>query len=84
MEQIILKGKLLRCYFVSNQESSFYSSAVFSKIIEYVQKHRDGVYLRETEKYLVLNIESVKSMKQAEERLEDVERFVNARAASVS
>jgi transcription-repair coupling factor (superfamily II helicase) len=83
MEQIILKGKLLRCYFVSNQESSFYSSTVFSKIIEYVQKHRDGVYLRETEKYLVLNIEAVKSMKQAEERLEDVARFVNARAASV-
>jgi transcription-repair coupling factor (superfamily II helicase) len=27
MEQIILKGKIMRCYFVANQESSFYKSA---------------------------------------------------------
>jgi transcription-repair coupling factor (superfamily II helicase) len=76
MEQLIIKNKHLRCYFISNQESSFYSSDVFSKIMSYVQQHKKGMYLRETEKYLVLNIEDVGSMKTANERLKEVESFV--------
>jgi transcription-repair coupling factor (superfamily II helicase) len=76
MEQILLKGKTLRCYFVANKESTFYSSTTFSKILEYVQQHKKGVFLRETEKYLVLTFEGVKSMKDAEKRLEEVEGFV--------
>jgi hypothetical protein len=44
--------------------------------LEYVQLNRAGVYLRETEKYLVLTFEQVKTMKEAEERLEDVGKFV--------
>jgi transcription-repair coupling factor (superfamily II helicase) len=78
MEQIILKNKTLRCYFVANQESSFYKSTVFSKILEYVQLHRTGIYLRETEKFLVLTFEGVKSMKAADERLSDLNRSVHA------
>jgi transcription-repair coupling factor (superfamily II helicase) len=76
MEQIILKGKTMRCYFVANKESAFYSSSTFGKILEYVQMNRVGVYLRETEKYLVLTFEQVKTMKEAEERLEDLEKYV--------
>jgi transcription-repair coupling factor (superfamily II helicase) len=76
MEQIILKGKTMRCYFVANKESAFYSSSTFGKILEYVQMNRVGVYLRETEKYLVLTFEQVKAMKEAEGRLEDVGKFV--------
>lgn len=74
MEQIIIKGKTMRCYFVANKESAFYASSVFSKILQYVQQHRQGIYLRETEKFLVLTFEGVKSMKEAEERLEDITR----------
>jgi transcription-repair coupling factor (superfamily II helicase) len=77
-----LKGKTLRCYFVANKESTFYSSSTFSKILEYVQQHKKGVYLRETEKYLVLTFEGVKSMQDAEKRLEEVEGFVKGLANS--
>ncbi len=76
MEQMIIKGRHLRCYFISNQESSFYNSPVFSKILTYVQQHKKGLYLRETEKYLVLNIEGVTSMKEAKEQLENIGAFV--------
>ncbi|MFN8322120.1 MAG: transcription-repair coupling factor [Chitinophagales bacterium] len=76
MEQIILKGKTLRCYFVANKESAFYSSSVFSKILQYVQQHRQGIYLRETEKFLVLTFEGIRSMKQADERLSELSGFV--------
>jgi transcription-repair coupling factor (superfamily II helicase) len=76
MEQMIIKGRHLRCYFISNQESSFYNSPVFGKILTYVQQHKKGIYLRETEKYLVLNIEGVTSMKEAKEQLENIGAFV--------
>jgi transcription-repair coupling factor (superfamily II helicase) len=74
MEQILLKGKTLRCYFVANKESAFYSSSTFSQILKYVQQHRTGIYLRETEKFLVLTFEGVKTMKEAEERLEEIQK----------
>ncbi|MFN8297709.1 MAG: transcription-repair coupling factor [Chitinophagales bacterium] len=76
MEQIILKGKQLRCYFVTNKESTFYKSTVFGKILEFVQHNRHGVHLRETEKYLVLNFERIGSMKEAEEKLKQLNGFV--------
>jgi transcription-repair coupling factor (superfamily II helicase) len=76
MEQLIIKNKHLRCYFIANQQSSFYSSAVFSKILSYVQQRHKGIYLRETEKFLVLNIESINSMKQANEVLAELYGFV--------
>lgn len=77
MEQIILKNKQLRCYFVANKESTFYSSTVFSKILNYVQQHRQGIYLRETEKFLVLNFDDVRSMKTAEQKLQELSTFVH-------
>ena len=76
MEQMIIKNKHLRCYFISNQESSFYSSEIFARIMKYVQQHQRGVYLRETEKYLVLNIEGVTSMNKANESLKEISEFV--------
>ncbi|HLP19608.1 MAG TPA: transcription-repair coupling factor, partial [Chitinophagales bacterium] len=77
MEQILLKNKTMRCYFVANQESSFYKSNVFTKIIQYAGQHRSGIYLRETEKFLVFTIENVRSMKMADEKLSELSAFVN-------
>ena len=76
MEQLIIKNKHLRCYFISNQQSSFYSSEAFSRIMKYVQVHKQGIYLRETEKYLVLHIEGIGSMKTATHKLREVQDFV--------
>ncbi len=69
IEQMIIKNKHMRCYFVSNQQSVFYSSAVFTKILGYVQSHKQGFYLRETEKYLILNIEKISNMQMAKSQL---------------
>ena len=79
MEQILLKGRHLRCYFIQNKESSFYTSSVFSKILEFVQRNKQGMYLRETEKFLVLNFEGIKSMQEAELKLKALEEFVQSK-----
>jgi transcription-repair coupling factor (superfamily II helicase) len=76
MEQLIIKKKLLRCYFISNQQSAFYQSEVFTRIMGYVQQHKQGVYLRETDKYLVLNIEGIASMKAAAHKLSEIQAAV--------
>jgi transcription-repair coupling factor (superfamily II helicase) len=77
MEQIILKKRHLKCYFISNQESAFYKSVAFSKILQYVQQTKGGMYLRETEKYLVLNMEGISSIKTANEQLKKLSEFVH-------
>lgn len=76
MEQLIIKNKHLRCYFVANQQSSFYASPVFSNIMTYVQQHHKGIYLRETEKFLVLNLEDIRSMNEAKEKLTELYDYV--------
>ncbi|MDW8273990.1 MAG: TRCF domain-containing protein [Chitinophagales bacterium] len=76
MERIILKNRQMKCYFIENQSSVFYSSRVFSSILQYVQQFRSGAYLRETEKYLVLTIENINSIKVATEKLKHIHDFV--------
>ncbi len=39
-------------------------------------QHRTGIYLRETEKFLVLTFEKVRSMKEADERLSELSGVV--------
>jgi transcription-repair coupling factor (superfamily II helicase) len=76
MEQLIIKNKHIRCYFISNQQSAFYKSDAFARIMLYVQRHRQGIYLRETEKFLVLHIEGITSMKMASHKLREISEFV--------
>ncbi|MFN8278536.1 MAG: transcription-repair coupling factor [Chitinophagales bacterium] len=76
MEQLIIKNKHLRCYFISNQESAFFKSEVFTKILQFVSQHKKGIYLRETDKYLILHVEGIASMKDATRALAEVKQFV--------
>src|SRR5690606_1244455 len=39
MEKIIMKQGKLIGYFINDQQSGFYQSAGFSKVLDYVQKH---------------------------------------------
>ena len=63
-EKIILKQNTLQMQFVSNAQSPFYRSAVFSKILEYVTTHVKRCNLKEknTKRYLrISDIDSVES-----------------------
>ncbi|MFT7588854.1 MAG: transcription-repair coupling factor (superfamily II helicase) [Limisphaerales bacterium] len=64
-ERIIFKNNKLRCYFVGNQESSYYESKLFAAIIKYVQMHPGSCQMKETRGKLVLTFDEVKSMKRA-------------------
>jgi transcription-repair coupling factor (superfamily II helicase) len=75
MERILVKSSKMTCYFLQNQESSFYESPVFANIIKFVGIHNQSAKLKETDKYLILTFSDVNSMNQAHQRLKEMEEF---------
>ncbi|WP_431167405.1 transcription-repair coupling factor [Tenacibaculum halocynthiae] len=49
LEKMILKQKRMIGYFVSNQQSDFYQTEAFSKMLQYVQKHSKSCVMKEKE-----------------------------------
>jgi len=62
LERLILKQKRMIGYFVSNQQSSFYQSEIFTKVLNYVQQHGKTCVMKEknTKKGLRLLITFIK------------------------
>jgi len=69
MERLILKRNKLLGYFVSNQQSAYYQSAVFSAVLAFVQQHPRRCTLKEKQTNnglrLLLSFEQVTSVKEA-------------------
>ena len=49
VEKLILKKKRMICYFLSNQQSDFYNSATFTKVLAFVQSNRTTCAMKEKE-----------------------------------
>jgi len=72
MEKIILKNHKMVCHFISDPQSTFYQSPIFSKILQHVQTHPQTCRMKEGNNRLSLTFEKVKSVKKAKEVLEGV------------
>lgn len=68
-EKIVLKNKMLKGYFVSNQDATFYKSRTFSSIISYVQEHPRACKLKEEKGKLSLTLLNADSIRQADLQL---------------
>lgn len=73
MERIILKNQKMVCHFISDPQSSFYQSPVFSQILRYVQTHHQTCRMKEGNNRLSLTFEKVKTVKKAKEVLAGIE-----------
>ncbi len=72
-ERLILKNRKLRCYFISNPQSAFYETALFNNIITFVNKKTDRTLgFKQSNKHFFMVKDGVKSLKQAEELLENI------------
>ena len=69
IEKLILKQSRMVCHLVSNQQSPFYQSGNFTKLIQYVQTYPRRATLKETPERLSLSIANVKSIATALEQL---------------
>ncbi len=64
-EKVYLKNEQMICYFVNNQNSSFYHSATFDKILDYLQKNVKKTRLREQNGKRSLIIENIQNINSA-------------------
>jgi len=65
IEKIILKNDLMICHFVSDPESKFYSSHLFTSIITYVASRHHSAKIKHTDKKLIITFKGITSVKQA-------------------
>ena len=68
LERVVMKKGRFVGYFISDQQSAFYQSAAFTKILQFVQTHSSTVKMKEKQTRnglrLLLTIEKVTSVKQ--------------------
>lgn len=64
-EKIILKSGRFIGYFISDQESPYFQSAVFSRILSFVQNNPVKSQIRESNKKLSLSVRGVDSIEKA-------------------
>ena len=75
-EKVIMKQNKLIGYFIYDQQSSFYQSTNFTKVLQFVQKHPQSCKMKEKQTRsglrLILTFENIKSVKQALEALKPI------------
>ncbi len=69
-EKMTLKGGLLKCYFISHQESSYYETGIFGRIMNHIKSDPKRYRLKEHRSHLILTISPVNSISQAARELE--------------
>lgn len=74
LERVVMKKKKMVGYFVANQQSGFYQSPSFSKVLQYVQSHPREVTMKEKQTRnglrLLLTFDGITSIDKALETLE--------------
>lgn len=74
IEKLVIKSEKMIGYFISNPQSSFYESAVFSKVLDFMQKNPSEVKLNEKNDKLRIIFSEVKSISDAFDRLDRILR----------
>jgi len=76
IEKLVMKQGKMICYFVSDQQSAYYNSAQFSKVLKFVQKNPSLCKMKEKQTpnglRLLVSFENVKSIRKALEVMEMV------------
>lgn len=76
MEKIILKNKNMICYFVADQQSQFYQTQEFIKIVQFIQQGKTGGKMREKNHKLTLTFPNIPNVETAEYILKEVTEFL--------
>lgn len=74
-EKILLKGGAMQLQFVSNVDSPFYRSQMFSRVIAYATSHIQDCALKEKNNKRILRISHVRSVEQARSLLDMISRI---------
>ncbi|WP_342344013.1 transcription-repair coupling factor [Carboxylicivirga mesophila] len=72
IEKIIFKNNLLYLYFVSNQDSPFYQSALFSNTLMWIQHNSKKATMKEGKSKLYLMVRDIQSIKEVKDLVSDM------------
>ena len=72
IEKLVLKSSKMIGYFIANPQSKFYESPVFTKVLDYMQKHPSEAKLSEKNDRLRLVYSDVESLTNAYNRFESI------------
>ena len=70
IERIILKNKKMICYFISDQQSAYYQSPAFTKVLQFVQRNPGKCRMKEKLNKLSLSFDHIKTINSAKAILE--------------
>ncbi|WP_409966663.1 Transcription-repair-coupling factor [Mycovorax composti] len=74
-EKISLKNETVRFHFINKHDSPYFESAVFQKILDYVQTQTNKARLKQSGKLFLLIAQPITSMKDLHAFLVDMHRF---------
>jgi transcription-repair coupling factor (superfamily II helicase) len=60
--KMMLKEEKLRCYFINNPDSPFFTSATFNHMLTYIQTRVNNAKLKQVGKNFMLVVDNIKSM----------------------
>ena len=72
-EKILLRHHNMTAYFVSNQESRYFESATFKRLMQYVMSHPKRTAVKEANDKLQLTVKEVSTVTQALELLREMQ-----------
>ena len=73
-ERLVFKNKQLKLYFINNPESPYFESETFQRILHHVQKSLKLARVKNTGKQLLLTVESIGSLREAQDVLDILAR----------
>jgi transcription-repair coupling factor (superfamily II helicase) len=84
-ERLILKNRKLRCYFISDPQSSFYETDFFKNMVGYVATNgmKAGLAFKKSKQHFILVKEGVSSLKEAKEILAELKLAVSVKTEIV-
>mgnify|MGYP001398655852 FL=1 len=75
-EKLILKQQQLICYFISDQQSAYFQSPIFTKVLSYMQSHPNVGKMKEKQTRnglrLLINFKSIKTVSDANQVLKSI------------
>ncbi|MCO4293430.1 transcription-repair coupling factor [Solitalea sp. MAHUQ-68] len=71
-EKLMVKSKTLRGFFISNQQSPYFESESFTKVLHYVQTHQRNSRLKEGKNTLSITVDNIQNIQQAIDTLSEL------------
>ena len=74
VERLSLKKRKLRCYFISNPQSSFFETDLFNNLIKFISTKgsEHGLSLKQSNKFLIMIKDEVNNLKACRKVLENL------------